>query len=102
MVLQVIGPISIWAPLSWYGPLVLVWAPYLGMVPLSWYGPRPLVGPAPMALTESQVVILYFFWIKYNYIDQSVVCAANSFHMIHENTLLKSGFLGIYRTMGWL
>ena len=47
----------------------------------------------PMALTESQVVILYFFGIKYNYIDQSVVCAANSFHMIHENTLLKSGFL---------
>ena len=25
----------------------------------------------PMALAEAQVVILYFFWIKYNYIDQS-------------------------------
>ena len=54
----------------------------------------------PMALTESQVVIVYFFGIKYNYIDQSVVCAANSFHMIDENTLLKSGFPGTYRTMG--
>ena len=53
-----------------------------------------------MVLAETQIVILYFFGIKYNYIDQSVVCAANSFHMIHENTLLKLGFLGTYRTMG--
>ena len=36
---------------------------------------------------------IFFFGIKYNYIDQSVVCAANSFHMIHENTSLKSEFL---------
>ena len=34
-----------------------------------------------------------FFWIKYNYIDQSIVCVAYSTHTIHENTLLKSGFL---------
>ena len=40
----------------------------------------------PMALTEAQVVILYFFGIKYNYIDQSVVCVAYSFHMIYEYT----------------
>ena len=30
----------------------------------------------PMALTEEQVVILYFLGIKYNYIDQSVVCVS--------------------------
>ena len=40
----------------------------------------------PMALAEAQVVILYFFWIKYNYIDQSVVCVAYSIHMIYEYT----------------
>ena len=25
-----------------------------------------------------------FVWIKYNYIDQSVVCVAYSFHMIYD------------------
>ena len=30
--------------------------------------------------------------MKYNYIDQSLVCVAHSIDMIHENTLLKSGF----------
>ena len=39
----------------------------------------------PMALAEAQVVILYFFGIKYNYIDQSVVCVAYSFHMIYDH-----------------
>ena len=33
------------------------------------------------------------FWIKYNYIDQSIVCVVYSFRMIHEYTLLKSKFL---------
>ena len=27
-----------------------------------------------------------FFWIKYNYIDQSVVCVAYSFQMMYEYT----------------
>ena len=46
-----------------------------------------------MALAEAQVVILYFFWIKYNDIDQSAICVAYSFHMIYGYTLLKSQFL---------
>ena len=33
-----------------------------------------------------------FFWIKYNYIDQSLACVANSIHMIHENILLNQDF----------
>ena len=46
-----------------------------------------------MELTEAQVVILFIFSIKYEYFDQSLVGVAYSIHMIHENTLLKSGFL---------
>ena len=46
----------------------------------------------PMALTESQVVILYFFTIKYEYFDQSLACVVNSIHKIHENILLNQDF----------
>ena len=46
----------------------------------------------PMAFTESQVVILYFFTIKYEYFDQSLACVANSIHKIHENILLNQDF----------
>ena len=46
----------------------------------------------PMASTESQVVILYFFTIKYEYFDQSLACVANSIHKIHENILLNQDF----------
>ena len=46
----------------------------------------------PMALAEAQVVILYFFPIKYKYIDQSLVYVANSIHMIRENILLNHDF----------
>ena len=46
----------------------------------------------PMALTESQVVILYFFTIKYEYFDQYLACVANSIHKIHENILLNQDF----------
>ena len=35
---------------------------------------------------------ILFFLDKYKYFDQSLVCVAYSIHMIHENTLLKSGF----------
>ena len=45
-----------------------------------------------MALTEAQVVILYSFVIEYNYMNQSLVCVAYSFHMIYENILSKSEF----------
>ena len=38
----------------------------------------------PMALAEAQVVILFFFGIKYYYIDQSAVCVGYSFHMIYD------------------
>ena len=42
-----------------------------------------------------------FFSIKYKYFDQSLVCVAYSIHMIHENTLLNSGFLQLgHRIMG--
>ena len=51
------------------------------------------INSASNGLAEAQVVILYFFRIKYEYIDQSLVCVAYSIHMIHENTLLKSRFL---------
>ena len=54
-----------------------------------------------MALAEAQVVILYFFRIKYKYIDQSLVCVAYSIHMIHENTLLKPGFLQLGHIAPW-
>ena len=46
----------------------------------------------PMALTESQVVILFYFYDKYEYFDQSLACVANSIHMIHENILLNQDF----------
>ena len=42
-----------------------------------------------------------FFGEKYNYIDQSVVCVAYSFYMIHEGTLLKSGFLPLRHIAPW-
>ena len=55
----------------------------------------------PMALTEAQVVILYFFGTKYNYIDQSVVCVVYSFHMTYKYTLLKTGFLQLGDIEPW-
>ena len=55
----------------------------------------------PMALTGAQVVIVYFFGTKYNYIDQSVVCVAYSFHMTYKYTLLKSGFLQLGDIAPW-
>ena len=55
----------------------------------------------PMALTGEQVVIVYFFGTKYNYIDQSVVCVAYSFHMTYKYTLLKSGFLQLGDIAPW-
>ena len=41
------------------------------------------------------------FSIKYKYIDQSLVCVAYSIHLIHENTLLKSGFLQLGHIAPW-
>ena len=41
---------------------------------------------ASNGLAEAQVVILYIFWIKYKYIDQSLVCVAYSCHTIYEYT----------------
>ena len=55
----------------------------------------------PIVLAEVQVVILFIFWIKYKYSDQSLVCVAYSIHMIHENTLLKSGFLQLGHFASW-
>ena len=55
-----------------------------------------------MALTEAQVVIYICFLIKYIYIDQSAICFAYSFHVIHEYTLfsLIVSSIGTHRTMG--
>ena len=44
---------------------------------------------------------LFIFWIKYNYIDQSVVCVVYSFHMIYEYTLLKTQFLQLGHRAPW-
>ena len=44
---------------------------------------------------------ILFFSIKYNYFEQSLVCVAYSIHMIHENTLLKSGFLQLGHIAPW-
>ena len=46
----------------------------------------------PMALADAQVVILFYFSIKYKYIEQSLVCVAYSIHMIRENILLNQDF----------
>ena len=40
-----------------------------------------------------------FFYIKYKYFNQSLVCVAYSIHMIHENTL--SGFLQLGHIAPW-
>ena len=42
-----------------------------------------------------------FLWTEYNYIDQSVVCVAYSFHMTYKYTLLKSGFLQLGDIAPW-
>ena len=48
--------------------------------------------------------LFIYFKINYNYIDQSAVCVAYSFHMIHEYPLhiikIKVSSIGTYRTMG--
>ena len=43
-----------------------------------------------------------FFGIEYNYIDQSAVCVAYSFHMINDYAThqLPVYSIGTYRTMG--
>ena len=42
-----------------------------------------------------------FFSIKYKYFDQSLVCVTYYIQMIHENTLLKSGFLQLGHIAPW-
>ena len=42
-----------------------------------------------------------FCSIKYKYFDQYLVFFANSVHMIHENTLFKSGFLQLGHIASW-
>ena len=39
----------------------------------------------PMALAEAQVVILYFFGIKYNYIDHS-----NQIHLVLVDVIMEN------------